>query len=220
MTTNETPGGADRILNAAIHLFGEKGFAATSLRQIATEAGVSQALVVHHFGSKAALQRACDHHVAALTRASKESTFLQGANLDPLMALRQLEDNRPVLRYLARALTEGGENTAALVDEFVSDATEYMADAETAGLIKPSANPYERTVVLSLLSLGALAMHDHLKRLLNVDLLDTSAPPESLTPYLAPMIELFTQGLMTEGAYEDMMQLFNNLQPAKGSTDE
>ncbi|NLG21793.1 MAG: helix-turn-helix transcriptional regulator, partial [Actinomycetales bacterium] len=56
--------GSQRILEAAINLFGRNGVKGTSMRAIAEEAGVSQALVVHHFGSKDGLQRACDHHVA------------------------------------------------------------------------------------------------------------------------------------------------------------
>ncbi|MEQ6900002.1 TetR family transcriptional regulator [Nocardioides sp. YIM 152588] len=49
------PGGSDtreEILTAARRLFGEDGFAGTSLRQIATAAGVDVRLVSHYFGSK------------------------------------------------------------------------------------------------------------------------------------------------------------------------
>ncbi|ALG84381.1 TetR family transcriptional regulator [Gordonia phthalatica] len=43
------------ILTAARHLFGENGFTKTSMRSIATEAGVDVALVSYHFGSKRGL---------------------------------------------------------------------------------------------------------------------------------------------------------------------
>lgn len=45
----------DRILDAAEKLIAEKGFAATSLRNITSEAGVNLAAVNYHFGSKEAL---------------------------------------------------------------------------------------------------------------------------------------------------------------------
>src|SRR3954471_3227822 len=41
-----------RILDTAERLFAESGFAATSLRQIISEAGVNLAAVHYHFGSK------------------------------------------------------------------------------------------------------------------------------------------------------------------------
>ncbi|MGD0499116.1 MAG: TetR/AcrR family transcriptional regulator [Bryobacteraceae bacterium] len=42
----------DRILDAAERLFGEQGYAATSLRHIIAEAGVNLAAIHYHFGSK------------------------------------------------------------------------------------------------------------------------------------------------------------------------
>ena len=45
----------NRILDVAERMFGERGFPATSLRDITTEAGVNVASVNYHFGSKEAL---------------------------------------------------------------------------------------------------------------------------------------------------------------------
>lgn len=45
----------DRILDAAERLFADHGYAATSLRDITSEAGVNLASVNYHFGSKEAL---------------------------------------------------------------------------------------------------------------------------------------------------------------------
>ncbi|MBZ5584292.1 MAG: TetR family transcriptional regulator [Acidobacteriia bacterium] len=42
----------DRILDAAERLFGEQGYAATSLRHIIADAGVNLAAIHYHFGSK------------------------------------------------------------------------------------------------------------------------------------------------------------------------
>jgi len=48
-----------RILDAAIHRFGDQGLKATSLRQIAADAGVTFATVHHHFGTKDDLHARC-----------------------------------------------------------------------------------------------------------------------------------------------------------------
>ena len=45
----------ERILNAALKLFGDKGFKATTIRDICKEADVSLALVNYHFRNKKAL---------------------------------------------------------------------------------------------------------------------------------------------------------------------
>ena len=55
MAQSET---VERILDAAEHLFAEKGFAETSLRLITSKAGVNLAAVNYHFGSKKALIQA------------------------------------------------------------------------------------------------------------------------------------------------------------------
>src|ERR671926_1887792 len=56
--TGRRPGASstrEAILAAARRLFAERGYVGTSMRAIATEAGVDAALIVHFFGSKAGL---------------------------------------------------------------------------------------------------------------------------------------------------------------------
>ena len=61
-----------RIRDAAITLFGQRGFARATVRGIAAAAEVSPGLVIHHFGTKDGLRRACDTHV--LETASETAT--------------------------------------------------------------------------------------------------------------------------------------------------
>jgi AcrR family transcriptional regulator len=56
--TGRRPGSStsrEAILAAARRLFAERGYAGTSMRAIATEAGVDASLIVHFFGSKSGL---------------------------------------------------------------------------------------------------------------------------------------------------------------------
>ncbi len=46
----------ERILNAAMQLFAERGYPETSMGQIARKAGITPAVIYDHFSSKAALQ--------------------------------------------------------------------------------------------------------------------------------------------------------------------
>lgn len=52
-----------RIRDSAVELFGRDGYPRTSIRTIARHAGVSAALVIHHFGSKETLRQECDQHI-------------------------------------------------------------------------------------------------------------------------------------------------------------
>jgi AcrR family transcriptional regulator len=47
--------GRDKVLAAALELFGERGYHATSIADIGVRAGISKSVLYHYFGSKAGL---------------------------------------------------------------------------------------------------------------------------------------------------------------------
>ncbi|HTH94869.1 MAG TPA: CerR family C-terminal domain-containing protein [Rhodocyclaceae bacterium] len=53
-----------RIIEAAIRLFGERGFEGTSTRGIAQQAGVNAPALQYYFDNKEGLYRACAEHIA------------------------------------------------------------------------------------------------------------------------------------------------------------
>ena len=53
------------IMDAAVALFAERGFHGTTMRDIAQRAGVSQALLHHHFGNKEKLWRTAGEHLSS-----------------------------------------------------------------------------------------------------------------------------------------------------------
>jgi AcrR family transcriptional regulator len=198
-----------RIRDAAIARFAADGVAATSVRAIAGDAGVSAALVIHHFGSKDALRVACDQHIAALIRERKRAAMQAGPGLDPLAALRESGQGPEVLRYLASTLIDGSPHVAELLDELIDDAVGYMEEGVATGMLRPTEDPRGRAVVLTIWSLGALALHQHLQRLLGVDL--TGDPADALA-YFLPASEMLGRGVITEETYERMRA---GLQPAQ-----
>ena len=196
-----------RIRDAAIARFSADGVAATTVRAIAAEAGVSAGLVMHHFGSKDALRIACDEHVAALIRTRKHAAMAAGPALDPLAALREADDGPQITRYLARTLVDGSPHVAELFDELVADAVEYLQTGVEAGLLRPTADARGRAAVLVAWSLGALVLHEHLERVLGADV---SGPPSEATAYLRPASEILSGGLMTEELASRLAQAFND----------
>ncbi|HSK91541.1 MAG TPA: TetR family transcriptional regulator [Euzebyales bacterium] len=194
-----------RIRDAAITLFADSGVAATSVRAIAAAAQVSPALVIHHFGSKDALRVACDEHIAEVLREQKGKSLRAGPGMDVVAALREVRGGPPLSRYLARTLIDGTPHVAEIIDEMVTDGVKYMAEGVESGVLRPTAFPYERTAVLSIWTLGALVLHEHLERLIGVDIL--TYPPEDPAdawPYVGPLIEMMTEGVVTAEAAEQM----------------
>ncbi|WP_435201587.1 TetR/AcrR family transcriptional regulator [Janibacter sp. GS2] len=127
------PESRERIRSAALALFASQGVGATSLREVAREAGVTPGLVGHHFGSKAGLHTAVDDHVVALFRDALESVPLEGVPEEVVAArdraiTRMLEDHPDALGYLRRAVLTPepgvGHLARGLVEETIRQATQ------------------------------------------------------------------------------------------------
>lgn len=108
----------DPIVKVALRTFGERGIDTTSLREIAKAAGVSPALIVHHFGGKEGLVAAVDE--AALNEFSTAYSASESAeDSDPLhvrakQTARVMQGCPEVCVYLGRALVEGSPGSTRL----------------------------------------------------------------------------------------------------------
>jgi hypothetical protein len=103
-------------------------------------------------------------------REGKQKALAQGASIDPLEALRLSEPDLPVMAYLASALMAGGPRADALFDDMVADARGYVQQAIDDGLMQPTGDLHTTVVVLTTWQLGALVLHDHVRRQLGADL--------------------------------------------------
>jgi AcrR family transcriptional regulator len=77
------------ILNAAIAEFAQRGFEAASIRAIADRLGLQHPLITYHYRSKDILWRAAAEHAFAQIRAEWDISAPEGADLSPLVRLRQ-----------------------------------------------------------------------------------------------------------------------------------
>jgi len=197
-----------RIRDAAIQCFAEDGVAATSIRAIATRAEVSPGLVIHYFGSKEDLRTACDEYVAAAIREMKSEAMETGAGFDPLEAWRRQASGPPITRYLAKTLGDGSPHVAAIVDEMAADAAAYMEVGVTTGMITPSHYPKQRAAILTIWALGALVLHEHLERLIGIDITrNLSDDPKAAGNYVGPALEL-AGGFITDTTRKMMASAF------------
>ena len=80
----------DQIVRVASEVFGARGFAATSVAEIAEGAGISKPLIYNYFGSKEGLFSACLHRAGALL-AEEMERIARGDAVGLARALRTLE---------------------------------------------------------------------------------------------------------------------------------
>ena len=183
-----------RIRDAAIDQFGSRGFD-TGVRAIAEAAGVSPALIIHHFGSKEGLRKACDDYIAAEIRSEKSEALQSSDAATWLAQIAEIESFAPMMAYLVRSMQTGGELGKALWRTMVTNTEAYLADGVRAGTIKPSRDPAARAKYLAMVGGGAfllyLQLHDNPTDLRAV-LHDYSRD------MVLPALELYTEGLLTD----------------------
>jgi AcrR family transcriptional regulator len=188
-----------RIRDAAIDQFGREGFA-VGLRAIATAAGVSPGLVIHHFGSKEGLRTACDAYIADTVRRSKAETIQSSDPATWFAQMAEIEEYAPIMAYLVRSLQTGGDLAKLLWRNMIDNAEQYIDDGVRAGTIKPSADPKARARFLAMAGGGSfllyLQMHDDPTNLRAV-----------LRDYgeemILPAMEVYTHGLMADSTMYD-----------------
>lgn len=155
-----------RVRDAAIALFGERGYEGVSIRDVAAAADVSPGLVQHHFGTKERLREACDERAFAVVRETKRSGLKPGAASDPLFLAAAYQDAIPAVRYIARALVDGSPGASRLFDEMVA-MTEDFIQQEPFTVQTEDLRAYATAVTSQ--ALGALVLHEHVSRALGAD---------------------------------------------------
>ena len=124
------------LIAAGLKLFGQKGFAATSTREIAAEAGANIASIAYHFGNKDGLRLACGHEVRRRIGGTVAAVLEGPADAPPpspdeammqieaairamtafLLTERAAED---VVPFMLREVAENGANLDMLYDGMI-----------------------------------------------------------------------------------------------------
>ena len=183
-----------RIRDAAIACFARRGFGGTTLRQIATEAGVSAALILHHFGSKDGLRDACDAFVVASFMDDNDAITGTAAADMMRAALDNPERYTPLLEYMTRMLVDASSASDQLFDAFLAGTREMLERQIQAGIMRPQPDLDATATYMTLYGLGPVLLQRHLARTLGEDRLTTQLLERSTLPVL----EIFTHGLYTD----------------------
>jgi AcrR family transcriptional regulator len=190
---------AARIRDAAIEQFAQQGFG-VGLRTIAEAAGVSAALVIHHFGSKEGLRKACDDYVAEEIRSSKSEALQSNDPANWLGQMAEIESYAALTGYVVRSLQTGGELAMMLWQRMIENAEEYFADGVRAGTIKPSRDPHARAKFLAITSGGGLLLYIQMHET-PTDL--RAVLRDYARDMVLPALEIYTEGLMVDRTMYD-----------------
>lgn len=184
------------IRDCAMRLFAERGVAAVSVRDIATAAEVSPALVIHHFASKDGLKRAVDERALGLmgelfdAAADSTTSTEVGASLTALFA--EVIGTSPVLpAYLRRLLIDGGPGAEALFRSLYELTRAGLARMQSAGLVRPAADPDARAAFLLANDLAALILREQIAAVLGADPMSA----EGLPRYGEVVMDVYTAGV-------------------------
>jgi AcrR family transcriptional regulator len=136
----------EQILDAALRVFSEKGFAGASIRDIAREVGVTEGLLYHYFESKEQLMHACWKERS--WRAHLEKILEESGGVAIAEVLRNLigdflntlREHAPLVRMCSSEMQRNPEmaeyqrgriaDNAALIGEF-------LRQRQAAGEIRP-----------------------------------------------------------------------------------
>jgi len=138
------------IRNAALGLFADRGPDAVTVREIATQAGVSPALVIHHFGSKDGLRTEVDAFAAQAFDAIFEAMpteelaeMLAGGATGSLAEAfaRGFPPGSPLPAYLRRLLLTNNPVGAALVGRWYAATRRVLDVMVEMGVARPSEDP-------------------------------------------------------------------------------
>ncbi len=189
--------GLARIRNAALEGFARDGVAATSIRDVAKQAGVSPGLVQHYFPSKAALVEAVNAHVVEIAVRAFSDLVEDGS---PVAAQQELGDrvtafvasHPTALLYVARSAADGEPAALEMFDAFLAIAREQWRRLDDRGLLRADVDLEWTALHAAVHVLGTVLLKDAIDRHL---------PAPFYTPEQLERWNTASNALFREGTY-------------------
>jgi AcrR family transcriptional regulator len=171
-----TPNSREALLRAATALFGEKGPASVSTREIAAEANVNSGLIHRHFRTKDQLLR------EVLNDLAREIAEVESADGDEMRTLREFffatRERAGYWKLLARCILDG-QDPADIQSEFptVDRMIELLEEMQAKGAITDRFDARNLAAAFLSLALGYLIFEPWI---LSATSLDDGADEEAL----------------------------------------
>jgi AcrR family transcriptional regulator len=190
--------GKANIRNAALRLFAERGHDAVTVREIAAAAGVSPALVVHHFGSKEGLRAAVDGYAAQAFDAlfSMDERELaevlsgdSGGSVAEMFA-RTFPHGSPLPAYLRRLLLVNDPAGAALFGRWYALTRQLLGSMAEIGAAQTTEDPAVRAAFLLVNDLAVILLRNQIAAAIGVDPLT----PEGIARWTREVTAVYMKG--------------------------
>ena len=183
------------IRDTAMELFAERGVSGVTVREIASAAGFSPGLVIHHFGSKDGLRAAIDRHVVSfvdttLAGLAHVTEDTGSATLVQLFATR-LEQQPALVEYIRRLLIDGGPAGDVLFDRLFEATATGIRELVARGVVRPAQDEPARTAFLMANDLAVILLRRQIERAIGADPL----VKDGLARWTAEVVEAYTNGV-------------------------
>lgn len=179
------------IRDAALELFAERGYASTTVRDIAGTAGVSPALVLHHYGSKDGLREAVDEHVSRLLVDTLEASLPTAESAAPRSLAESLGTHSPLIAYLRRRLLDSGDVPDGLFHQLFESTRAALVRLDGTGLLRPTDDPDVRAAFLLANDLAPLLLRNRIAGALGFDPLSEAG----LVRWEGVLMDVYTNGV-------------------------
>ena len=196
--------GYEVIRRVAMELFAQHGVDGVTIRELAAAAGVSPALVLHHYGSKEGLRVAVDNRALELMESLINGVAGQMGTRSSVSIVELcrtgLEAEPHLLDYLRRLLLDGGDAADTLFRQLFELTRATMSSLEEAGLVRPAIDPAVRDAFLLVNDLAVILLRDRLTAVLGSDPLTGAG----LETWSDQVLDVYAHGIVqdpgTQGA--------------------
>ncbi len=185
-----------RILQAAIHLFSEVGYALATTRLIAESAGVNEVTLFRHFGNKKALLMACFESINATGFAATFEAELSGVYPSDILVMAQhqtadMKANIEVLRMLlcdVRSVPELRQVLLAGGRSNLERLVVYFKRQLDAGVVRQELSAEALAIAFDSL-FSSTVLFEYVFQ-------DSLTPRKTIDELIEPLADLFARGTM------------------------
>jgi len=141
------------ILDAALQLFADRGFAETSLRDISAASGVSHPLILHHFGSKEELysavkRRVVEGYAQRFPAAARTLNRPLSLRAEMKRIMTYLGENELALKLCARTRVDGDHQVWPGEPDLMDLLRQRLITAQAAGQIRTDLDAWQLSIMI------------------------------------------------------------------------
>lgn len=185
-----------RLIQAAKRVFAQRGLRGASVHDISAEAGVSTAMINHHFGGKEALYRACLESFgearlravdAMLVPPTSREDFVTRLDVLVTHLLNLHLDDLDIVTILLRDQSESeqwGPKVEQRLFEFTIKLSHFFALAQERGLLRAGVDPLTPAAAIYLTLLGLIQYDPHRARVTGISIRDPAHRRDAVTRLL------------------------------------